>query len=142
VVDFVQFPPIPRNGTATLIYPRALAMGFFGLQFLMSDGSQWKVVNGNLATVRPANSITPVRLTGGPAFGMLSTPDNSYILTLNGSGAAYLYDSVNDAYIATRQLLTGTIQGYYGVLGSAPAGSFFLMDGLILNQALTVIGGS
>ncbi len=142
VVDAVQFPPIPRNGTAQLIYPRALAMGFFGLQFVMSDGSKWKVVNGNQATVRPADSVTPVRLAGGPAFGMFATPDNAYILTLNGSGAAYLYDSVNDAYIATRQLLTGTIQGYYGVLGAAAAGAFFLVDGQILNQALTVMGGS
>ena len=142
VVDSVQFPPIPRNGTAAQIYPRSMAMGYFGLQILMSDGSQWKVVNGNQATVRPADSVTPVRLTGAPAFGMLATPDNAYILTLNGSGAAYLYDAVNDAYVATRQLLTGTIQGYYGVVGAAPGGSFFLMDGLILNQALTVVGGS
>jgi len=43
------------TGTANLIYPRTLAMGLFGLQFIMSDGSQWKVVNGNQATVRPAD---------------------------------------------------------------------------------------
>src|SRR6185369_13551125 len=134
--------PIPRNGTVALVYPRTLAMGLFGLQFLMSDGSQWKVVNGNLATVRPADSITPVRLAGGPAFGMLATPDNSYILTLNGSGIGYIYNSNADTYVGSRQLFTGTIQGYYGVIGAGPSGSFFLADGLILNSALTVIGGS
>ena len=48
VVDSVGFPPIPRNGTVPLIYPRSLAMGLFGLQFLMSNGSQWEVV-GNTA---------------------------------------------------------------------------------------------
>jgi hypothetical protein len=142
IVDSVQFPPIPRNGTVSLIYPRTLAMGLFGLQFLMSDGSQWKVLNGNQATVRLADSVTPVKFTGGPAFGMSSTPDNKYILTLNGTGIAYMYDAVNDAYVGSRQLITGTIQGYYGVLGAGPSGSFFLTDGLIMNPALTVIGGS
>lgn len=142
VVDNVVFPPIPRNGTVALVYPRTLAMGLFGLQFVMSDGSQWKVVGGNQATVRPADSVTPVRFTGGPAFGMLSTPDNRYVLTMNGSGTAYLYDSVADTYIGSRLLFTGTIQGYYGVVGAGPSGSYFLSDGLILNPALTVIGGS
>jgi hypothetical protein len=39
-------------------------------------------------------------------------------------------------------LITGTIQGYYGVLGAGPAGSFMLTDGLIMNQSLVVVGGS
>ena len=43
-MDSVQFPPVPRNGTAALIYPRTMAMGCFGLQFVMSNGTQWKVV--------------------------------------------------------------------------------------------------
>ena len=142
VVDNVAFPPIPRNGTVALVYPRAIAMGLFGLQFVMSDGSQWMVVNGNQATVRPADSVTPVKFVGGPAFGMISTPDSSFILTLNGSGTAYLYDGTADTYVGSRTLFTGTIEGYYGVLGAGPAGSFFLSDGLILSSALTVIGGS
>jgi len=141
-VDSVVFPPIPRNGTAAVTYPRTLAMGLFGLQFVMSDGSQWKLANGNLATIRPADTVTPVKFTGGPAFGMISTPDSSYILTLNGSGTAYLYDATNDVYVGSRLLFTGTIQGYYGVLGAGPSGTFFLTDGLIMNPALTVIGGS
>jgi len=142
VVNTVSFPPIPRNGTVAVIYPRTLAMGLFGLQFVMSDGSQWKVVSGDQATVRPADSVTPVRLTGGPAFGMQATPDSRYILTMNGSGSAYLYDGLADTYISSRQLFTGTIQGYYGVVGAGPSGSYFLSDGLILNPALTLIGGS
>ncbi len=142
VVDNVVFPPIPRNGTVALVYPRTLAMGLFGLQFVMSDGSQWKVVSGDQATVRPADSITPVRFAGPPALGMLSTSDSRYILTMNGSGSAYLYDSLSDTYVATRQLFTGTIQGYYGVIGAGPAGGYFLSDGLILSPALTVTGGS
>ena len=142
VVDIVAFPPIPRDGTVALVYPRALAMGLFGLQFVMSDGSQWKVEGGDQATVRPTNSVTPVKFTGGPAFGMQATPDSRYILTMNGSGTAYLYDGVADTYIGSRLLFTGTIAGYYGVVGAGPSGSYFLSDGLILNPSLTVIGGS
>jgi DNA-binding beta-propeller fold protein YncE len=142
VVDNVQFPPIPRSGNSTVISPRTLAMGLFGLQFVMSDGSQWKVLSGNQATVRPADAFTPVRLAGAPNIGMLGTSDNRYILTLNGSGLAYLYDATADTYVASRQLFTGTIAGYYGVLGAGPSGSFFLTDGLIMNPALVVIGGS
>ena len=147
VVDSVNFPPIPRNGTSTVIYPRTLANSLFGLQFVMSDGSQWKVLSGNFATVRPADSVTPVRFAGAPNIGMIASDDHRYILTLNGNGLAYLYDSVSDAYIASRQLFgTGTgantIQGYYGVLGAGPSGAYFLADGLILNTSLTVTGGS
>ena len=119
-----------------------LAMGLFGLQFVMSDGSQWKVLSGNQATVRPADAFTPVRFAGAPNIGMYQTSDSRFILTLNGSGLAYLYDSTADTYVASRQLFTGTISGYYGVLGAGPSGSFFLTDGLIMNQALVVVGGS
>jgi hypothetical protein len=142
VVDTVQFPPIPRQGNSSVISPRAMAMGLFGLQFLMSDGSQWKVLNGDQATVRPADTVTPVRLGGAPNLGMMATPDNQFIVTLNGSGLAYLYDATQDTYVGSRQLITGTIQGYYGVLGAGPAGSFLLMDGLILNSSLVAVGGS
>jgi DNA-binding beta-propeller fold protein YncE len=142
VVDNVQFPPIPRSGNSTVISPRAMAMGLFGLQFVMSDGSQWKVLNGNQATVRPADAFTPVRFAGAPNIGMMATNDNRFILTLNGAGLAYLYDSTADTYVASRQLFTGTISGYYGVLGAGASGSFFLTDGLIMNGSLVVVGGS
>jgi len=142
VVDNVQFPPIPRSGNSTVISPRAMAMGLFGLQFVMSDGSQWKVLNGNQATVRPADAFTPVRFAGAPNIGMMATSDSRFILTLNGSGLAYLYDSTADTYVASRQLFTGTISGYYGVLGAGPSGTFFLTDGLIMNGSLVVVGGS
>jgi hypothetical protein len=143
VVDTVQFPPIPRQGNSTVISPRGMAMGLFGLQFLMSDGSQWKVQNGDQATVRPADTVTPVKFAGAPNLGMMATPDNQFILTLNGSGLAYLYDATQDTYVGSRQLITGTtITGYYGVLGAGPAGSFLLTDGLIMNSSLVAVGGS
>jgi hypothetical protein len=142
VVDGVQFPPVPRQGNANVISPRTLAAGLFGLQFVMSNGSQWKVLNGNQATVRPTDTYTPVTLGGAPNIGMLATSDSRYILTMNGTGLSYLYDATADTYVASRQLTTGTILGYYGVLGSGPSGNYFLANGLIVNKALVTIGGS
>jgi DNA-binding beta-propeller fold protein YncE len=144
VVDNVQFPPIPRQGNANVFGPRTLAMGLFGLQFVTSNGTQWKVVNGNQATVRPADSYTPVSLAN-PA-NMLATADSRYIVTLNGSGIAYVYDATADTYVASRQLVTGTgltgIQGYYGVLGGSPTATYLLVNGLIVNTSLVTLGGS
>src|SRR5260370_22745082 len=117
-------------------------MGLFGLQFVMSNGSQWKVV-GNQATVRPANSVTPASLPGAPFYTMISSPDNKFILTLAGSGQGYLYDSLADTYVAGK-LLFGTppIQSYYGPLAAGAGSNFLLANGLILNNSLTVIGGA
>jgi len=145
VVGSVQFPPLPRQGggaNANPTAPRALAMGLFGLNFIMSNGTQWKLI-GNQATVRPADSITPATLAGAPYFTMMSSPDNRYILTLAGSGSSYLYDALADTYIAGSLLFNSTpIQSYYGLLAVAPQSNFLVTNGLILNSSLTVIGGS
>ena len=141
VVDKVVFPPIPRNGTANLIYPRSLATGYFGLQFLMSNGTQWKVV-GNEARPRPTDNVTPVTLNGCPACAMVSSPTGDFVLTLSGNGNAYVYDSTLDTYVTTRLLIPAPIQGYYGVLSAAPGGAYYLVNGLIVSPSLTTIGGS
>lgn len=141
VVDGVVFPPVPRSGTSNPIYARSLTVGLFGLEFLMSNGTQWKVV-GNTALPRPADTVTPVTLAGCPNCGMIATPGHESILTLNGSGTAYVYDSLSDTYVTSRLLIPAPIQGYYGVLGAGPAGSYFLVNGLIVNPSLTTIGGS
>ncbi len=148
VVDSVVFPPTPRNGTVNLIYPRSLAMGLFGLEFLMSNGTQWKVV-GNVAQPRTLSTVTnpiiPNTVPQCPNCGMIATPGGEYILTLSGDGHAYVYDGTNDTYIASRLLNTTPttpISGYYGVLGAGLGGSYFLVDGLILSPSLTTLGGA
>ena len=147
VVGQVQFPPVPRNGTAGVIFPRTMAMGLFGLQVVMSNGGLWKV-SGNQATVRPADAViqaannNSVVLGGAPNFSMISSPGSEYILTLSGNGLGFLYNSLADAYTAAGLLFPNPIQGYYGVLGAASGGNFFLADGLIMNSSMTVIGGS
>jgi hypothetical protein len=143
VVDSVIFPPLPRNGTVNPVYPRSLAMGLFGLQFLMSNGTQWKVV-GNTAIPRPADAITPASLAGCPACGMIASPGGEFIVTLNGSGQAYVYDGSQDLYVATRLLFPPSppIQGYYGALGAAAGGSLLFANGLVTDRNLLVKSGA
>ncbi len=145
VVGSVQFPPLPRQGGGTNANPagpRALAMGLSGLQFVMSNGTQWEVFN-NQANLRPADTITPATLAGAPNFTMLASPDNRYILTLAGTGSAYLYDSLPDTYVAGSFLFNSNpIESFYGPLGAAPQSGFLLANGLIMNSSLTVIGGA
>jgi hypothetical protein len=143
VVDSVVFPPLQRNSAAAPIYPRSLAMGLFGLQFLMSNGSIWQVV-GNQALPRPAdpNGILPVTLSGCPNCGLIATPGNDFILALSGTGTAYVYDATADAWVSARLLIPAPIVGYYGVLGAGIGGGYYLVNGLIVNPSLTTIGGT
>jgi DNA-binding beta-propeller fold protein YncE len=141
VTGGVVFPPVPRSGTSNGIYPRSLAMGLVGLEFIMSNGTQWQVV-GNTAMPRPADPVAPVTLSTCPACGMIATPDNNYILTLSGNGTAYVYDSMADSYVASRLLIPAPITGYYGVLAAGLGANYFLVNGLILNTSLTTLGGS
>ena len=146
VVGSIVFPPTPRNGTSAVITPRALAMGFFGLEFVMSDGTSWTVPNGGATAIpRQSSTIIPVTLAGVPNTGMIASPADDFILTLSGDGHSYLYNSTVDAYVSTRFLNTSTttgIQGYYGPLAAGLGGAYFLVDGEILSSSLTQIGGS
>ena len=135
----VQFPPIPRSGTAAPIYPNAIALGAYGLQVIMSNGTQWQVIN-NQAVVRQTSTATPTTIASPQT--MLATPDNSYIFTLGGTGQGYLYDASVDNYTTSLQLFTTPLQSYWGVLAAGPAGSYFIANGLTLNSSLTVIGGA
>ncbi len=143
VVGEIEFPPVPRNASAAIISPRTLAMGLSGLQITMSNGTMWKVV-GNQAVPRPENlNIFPNRTVPAPQQ-MIATPGGEYILLLAGNGMAYLYDALVDNYTVSRQIYTPNQQiiSYYGALGAAPHGAFYLANGLILSPSIAVIGGA
>ncbi len=148
VTGNIQFPAIPRAGAIAPSHVVAMAVGQTGLQFLLAtsnavgaQASQWEVIGGQAVlrqpdsiAVNPANTAqntlpTPVQ--------MVATPNGENILTLNGSGTAYLFDGLNDAYTASTQLFNAPIQGYYGVLGAAPGGVYFLANNLVLSSTIT-----
>jgi len=141
VVDAIQFPPYPRNATANPIFATTLAVGLSGLQFIMSNGTQWEVV-GNQAVLRPADSVavnpsnTAQNILPTPVA-MIATPGGENILTMNGSGTVYLYDGLSDSYTASRQLFNAPITGYYGPLAAAVSGGYYLANGVVLSSAIT-----
>ena len=135
----IDFPPIPRVGGQNSIRPLALAYGVSGLQFMMSNGTFWRVI-GNRATPRPANNITPIAI-GGP-ISMIATPGGESIITMAGNSNAYLYDALADTYTASRQLYDQAPVSYFGPVAGAKDGTYFLANGLILSPSLAVIGGS
>jgi DNA-binding beta-propeller fold protein YncE len=162
-VGRINFPPLPRQvgGTtattpAPLVYPQALAVGLNGLEFVMSNGSQWKVVGGT-AIPRPIDTVTTTSTTSNSfpnstttRLNMLASSDNRYILALAGAGttgstSAYLYDATNDVYLSSAALFGGTIstiQGYYGPVAIGPSQAYFAIGGLFTNSTLSPIGGA
>jgi YVTN family beta-propeller protein len=144
---YIVMPPLPRQagGTnATLINPRSLAVGYFGLQFIMSNGGQWELASNNTATVRPADNITSTS-AGSSLFTapttMIGSADASTILTLSGNGDAYLYQAITDSYVASANLFS-TETGYYGAIAAQGNASYLLAGGEVTNSSLTVIAGS
>jgi uncharacterized protein (TIGR03437 family) len=140
----VAFPAFPMNAAVTITNPTTLAVSIRGPQFVMSDGSWWKVTQG-LAVPRGLNAAifgTARTLPGGnPAlWSMTATPGGEYVMVLNGAGTAYLYDSGVDDFTVTRQVLT-TINGYIGPVTAGPQGRYFAVGGTFLNSSLTPVAG-
>jgi YVTN family beta-propeller protein len=142
---YVNFPPLPRqaNGTnAAVNFPRSLAYGLFGLEFIMSNGGQWKLSNGNVAIVRPQDSITRINNSSNltEPTDMIASADGFSILTLAGNGEGFLYDATTDSYVSSASLIpTASLgaSGYFGPVGAAPGGAYFLEGGQVLNSSLT-----
>ncbi|MDQ6677156.1 MAG: hypothetical protein M3Z09_07655 [Acidobacteriota bacterium] len=147
VAGTVNFPPLPRQGGGTntaVLNPRSLAYGLFGLEFIMSDGSQWKLSAGNTATVRPVDSVTKVNnsIKFTPPTSMIASPDAVSILTLSGNGDAFLYDSPSDSYTNVALLFPAPVQGFFGPIAAGPGGAYYLAGGLVLNSSLSLLYGN
>lgn len=139
----VAFPPIPFASNLAPVLPTAIAAGLSGLQILMSNGQLWKVV-GNTAEPRGVSTIigsnpntgAPNTIGGGV---MATTPEGRYILVASSNGFVYLYDATVDDFVAGRQLFTTAPTGYTGPIAAGPNGQYFLLDGMLLNQALVQV---
>jgi uncharacterized protein (TIGR03437 family) len=139
----VAFPPIQFASNLAPILPSTIAAGLSGLQILMSNGQLWHVV-GNTAEPRGVSTIigsspttgAPNTIAGGV---MATTPEGRYILVAASNGFVYLYDATVDDFVAGRQLFTTAPIGYAGPIAAGPNGQYFLLDGMLLNQALVQV---
>jgi uncharacterized protein (TIGR03437 family) len=142
VIGRVAFPPIPFNSNLALATPSVIAAGLSGLQILMTNGTLWKVV-GNTAVPRPISRLIGQTTTGLPnpipvPSSMAATPGGEYILFATNTGITYLYDGTVDDFVATRQIFTpASTTGYIGPVAAGPKGRYYVVNGILLNQALT-----
>ncbi|MFB3826426.1 MAG: hypothetical protein ACE15B_06635 [Bryobacteraceae bacterium] len=137
----IAFPPIPFNASYSLVTPSVIAYSVRGLQVMMSDGSLWKVV-GNQAIPRMIVNhpvLGNMRTLPGPHRTIAATPEGNYVLFLAGNGMGYLYDARVDDFVRGTQVVSTPIQGYFGPIGAGPNGSYYLVNGALLNSSLTTI---
>lgn len=143
----VAFPPLPFNAAVTLSTPQAIAAAGRGPQFVMSDGTLWKI-NGTQAVPRQLNPSVfgaTARTVGGgnPAiWSMAATPGGEYVMLMTGTGNAYLFDDAADEFTLARQVLTAPLTGYVGPVTAGPQGRYFSVGGAILNASLAPITSS
>jgi uncharacterized protein (TIGR03437 family) len=138
VTGRVKFPALPFNSGAAAMTPSIIAAGIRGLQVIMSNGTIWRVV-GNEALPRPLSPLIGTTTLAAPRT-MAATPNGEYMIVLAGNGFAYLYDSLADEFIQSRQIFSNPIQGFYGPVAAGLRGQYYLVNGTILNQSLTPIG--
>ena len=142
-VGRVKFPPIPFNAAFSLITPSVIASTQRGPQVIMSDGTLWKIV-GDTAVPRTLNPSVfgSVRTITGPVRTMSASPEGRFLLLLAGNGSAYLYSSDVDDFVTSRQVVSAPIQGYFGPVAAGPNGQYYVVNNLLLDQALTAVGAN
>jgi len=138
----VRLPPIPFNASFALLTPSVIASSQRGPQVVMSNGTLWMIV-GDTVVPRTLNTNVFGTVSAIPApQTMASSPEDSFVLLLAGNGGAFLYSSAVDDFVAARQVIATPIQGYYGPIAAGPGGQYYLVNGQVLNEALTPIGTS
>ncbi|MDQ6678408.1 MAG: hypothetical protein M3Z09_14070 [Acidobacteriota bacterium] len=149
VTGRVVFPPIPANIAVGLNYPTSIASSQRGPQFVMSDGTLWKI-DGAQAVPRVLNpsvfggsNTAAVRAVGGgnPSVRTLAaTPGGEYVLLVTGAGNAYLYDAAVDDYTVNKQIFsTTTLTGFLGPVAAGPRGQYYVANNTLLNSSLTPV---
>ena len=136
-VGRIKFPPIPFNSNAVLITPSQLVMTQRGLMVIMNNGTIWRVVGDELVP-RDLSPIIGTTTIPAPRT-MTATPNGEYALLLAGTGNVYLYDALQDQFVQSRTVFSGTSlnSGFYGPVAAGPRGQYFLVNNTVLNQSLT-----
>jgi len=139
VTGRVKFPPVAYNASFALNTPSVIVSTLSGVQIVMSDGSLWKVVD-NEALPRKYSPVLGTSTIQAPRT-MAATPGGEYAVLLGGNGVAYLFDALADDFVLSQSVATTPIQGYYGPLAAGPRGQYFVVNGSVLNLALTPLSG-
>ncbi|MFN7937245.1 MAG: hypothetical protein U0R19_28225 [Bryobacteraceae bacterium] len=140
VTGKLHFPPLPFNATAALITPQNIVATQRGPLVIMNNGALWSAVGNEMVPRRISPAINLAVLPAPRT--MAATPNGEYAIILAGNGFVYLYDAAQDEFVNARQIFTNPIQGYFGPISAGPGGRYFLVNGTVLNPALTPIGSA
>src|SRR5258708_37651190 len=91
--------------------------------------------------------VSPLTGTNTPAppatipspYSMAATPGGEYAVLMDGSGYVYLYDAASDQFVIKQQIFAAPIQGYFGPVTAGARGQYYVVNGTVLNQSLTLI---
>lgn len=142
----VKFPPTPLFLNQALATPGVIAAGLRGPIFTMnvasangtSTATVWQIV-GDQAVPRPPSQVLGTTTLTGP-ISMAATPGGEDIVIAAASGSVYLYDALADDFVQSRTLTSFQASaglGYYGPITAGPKGQYYVVNGQVLNQALT-----
>ena len=142
-IGSVVFPATPFDATVTLATPTMIAATERGAMFLMNNGTLWSLI-GKQAVPRRPSSILPTTGTGAQTpltapYTLASTPAGEYVIVSSGNGSVYLYDALIDDFVQARQIQTNPIRGYRGPITAGPKGQYFVVNGILINSALTPV---
>ena len=141
VIGRLTYPPLPVATNVALVFPSVIAATQRGLLVIMSNGALWTAVGDQLIP-RSNWNILAANVLRAPRT-MAATPNGEYAIVMDGNGAAYLYDALADDIVQSRTIFTGaTLNGYYGPITAGPRGSYYVVNGTVLNQSLTVISSN
>ena len=73
---------------------------------------------------------------------MAATPSGDFVLLATILGNAYLYDPLADDFVQGRSITATIPLGYIGPIAAGPRGQYFVVNGVVLNQALTPLNAS
>ena len=142
-VGNVVFPATPFDATVTLVTPTMIAATERGALFLMNNGTLWSII-GKQAVPRRPSSVLPSTAAGAQTpltapYTLAASPAGEYVIVSSGNGSVYLYDALIDDFVQARQIQTNPIRGYRGPLTVGPKGQYFVVNGILLNSALTPV---
>lgn len=142
-IDRIKFPPIPFDATATLVTPSVIAASQRGAMFITSAGQVWSII-GNEAVPRRPSAIIGSNAAGqqnaiAAPRAMAATPNGENIIISAGNGFVYLYDALVDDFVQSRQIQAANASGYIGPLTAGPRGQYYVVNGVLLNAALTPV---
>ncbi len=144
IVGRLKYDAIPFNANLPLVTPSLVASTVGGVLVVMNNGSVWEQIGGDLVPRRLETDIFGTATTIPGPRSLAVSPDGEFVLIFSGAnGFAYLFSAREDRFIVGRQIFQpAQLTGYVGAVTAGPNGSYFVVNGQLLNSSLTPQSGT